>query len=169
MRTASIAASKQCDGVLGRDDRHRRLAVPAEHRVEQVRLLGLRRQSRRGAAALDVDDEQRQLEGDREPDRLGLEIEPGSTRGRDAERAAEGRAEGRAHAGDLVLCLEGAHAEVLLLRQLVEQSDAGVIGYDPRKSGRPERCEAATSPQARAVLPVTLVYVPGSRCDAGIS
>ena len=45
-----------------RDDRHRRLAVAAEHRLQQVGLLGLGRQAGRRAAALDVDDDQRQLE-----------------------------------------------------------------------------------------------------------
>ena len=32
--------------------------------------------------------------------------------------------------------------------------EAGVIGYAPRKSGRPESFDAAISPYASAVLPV---------------
>jgi putative transposase len=36
-------------------------------------------------------------------------------------------------------------------------SDAGVIGYDPRNTGRPACCPAAMSPQASAVLPVMFV------------
>src|SRR5438552_9416072 len=40
-------------------------------------------------------------------------------------------------------------------------SDAGVIGYAPRNSGRPERCDAAISPYASARLPLMLRYVPG--------
>ena len=56
-----------------RDDRHRRLAVPAEHRLQQVRLLGLRRQPGRRPAALHVDDQQRQLQHHRQADRLGLQ------------------------------------------------------------------------------------------------
>ena len=42
-------------------------------------------------------------------------------------------------------------------------SEAGVIGYEPRKSGRCESCEAAISPQASAVFPLMFVYVPGGR------
>jgi hypothetical protein len=41
-------------------------------------------------------------------------------------------------------------------------SDAGVIGYEPRKIGSPLCWPAATRPQASAVLPVMFVYVPGS-------
>ena len=57
------------------DDRQRRLAVPAVHREHQVGLLGLGRQAGRRAAALHVDEQQRELEADREPDRLGLEVD----------------------------------------------------------------------------------------------
>ena len=39
-------------------------------------------------------------------------------------------------------------------------SDAGVIGYDPSVTGSLASWPAATMPQARAVLPVTLVYSP---------
>ena len=77
----------------GREHRHRALGVPAEHDHQQVGLLRLRRHPGRGAGALDVEDQQRQLEHDREPDRLLLEHDPRPGRGRDAERAAEGRAE----------------------------------------------------------------------------
>jgi hypothetical protein len=43
-------------------DRQRRLAVAAVHREQQVGLLGLGGQAGRRTAALDVDDDQRQLE-----------------------------------------------------------------------------------------------------------
>src|SRR5580658_369636 len=39
-------------------------------------------------------------------------------------------------------------------------SDAGVIGYEPRNSGSPDRRDAATSPYASALLPVMLRYLP---------
>ena len=60
-------------GGARRDDRHRRLAVAAEHRLQQVGLLGLGRQPGRRAAALDVDDQQRQLGHHGQADRLGLQ------------------------------------------------------------------------------------------------
>ncbi len=69
-----------------RDDRHRRLAVAAEHRLQQVGLLGLGRHAGRRAGALHVDDDQRQLEGDRQPDRLGLQRQPRPGRRRDGQR-----------------------------------------------------------------------------------
>ena len=80
---------------------------------------------------------------------------PGPGRGGDAQRAAERRAQRRADAGDLVLGLEGRDAERLVLAQLVQDvADAGVIGYEPRNTGSPLTCPAATIPYASAVLPV---------------
>ena len=103
-----------------RDDRQRCLAVTAEQGDVEVGGLGLGRQAGRRAAALDVDDEQRQLERDGERDRLALEGQAGPAGGGDAEVAGEGGAERHADGGDLVLGLHGADAEVLVLRQLVE-------------------------------------------------
>ena len=130
MRAASMAASKQSPGDCGGDDRHRRLAVAAEHRLQQVGLLGLGRQAGGRAAALDVADDQRQLERHRQADRLALERDARArtivvTR----ERAAERGAERRADAGDLVLGLEGPHAEPLVLATArAGCREAGVIG-----------------------------------------
>ena len=45
MRQASRATSKQSPGEDGGDHRHRGLAVAAEHRLQQVGLLGLGRQA----------------------------------------------------------------------------------------------------------------------------
>ena len=101
-------------------DRQRRLAVAPVEGVQQVGLLGLGRQAGRGAAALDVDDDQRQLEVDGEADRLGLEVEPGPAGRGHAERTAEGGTQGGADAGDLVLGLEGADAELLAPAELVQ-------------------------------------------------
>ena len=105
---------------LRRDDRQRRLAVAAVDRHQQVGGLGLGRQAGGRAAALDVDDEQRQLEAHGEAHRLGLEGHARSAGGGDGEVAAVGGADRRADAGDLVLGLQRAHAEALVLRQLVE-------------------------------------------------
>ena len=69
-RAASNAVSKQSAGELRGNDRQRRLTVAPVHREHQVGLFGLGRQARRRAAALHVDDEHRQLETHREPDRL---------------------------------------------------------------------------------------------------
>ena len=104
----------------GREHRHRALGVAPEQDHQQVGLLRLRRHPGRRAGALDVEDQQRQLEHDPEPDRLLLEHDPRPGRGRDAERAAEGRAERGADRGDLVLGLERPDAERLVPRQLLE-------------------------------------------------
>ena len=56
-----------------RDDRQRRVAVPAEHHLEQVGLLVLRRHAGRRAGPLDVDDDERQLDHHREAERLRLQ------------------------------------------------------------------------------------------------
>ena len=103
-------------GRLRRDDRQRRLAVAAVHRLQQVGLLGLGRQAGRGTAALDVDDDQRQLERDREPDRLRLQRD---ARARTSwSRPAPRRTRHPSAApmpGDLVLGLERHDAEPLVL------------------------------------------------------
>jgi hypothetical protein len=107
-------------GVGGRDDRDGRLAVAAEHRLEEVGLLGLRRQTGGRTAALDVHDDERELHAHRETDGLALQGDP-RARGRGhREVAAEGGTERRPDAGDLVLGLEGADPEVLVPGQLVE-------------------------------------------------
>ena len=125
IRAASIAASKHSPGRRRRDDRHRRLGVAPVQHHQQVGLLGLRRHAGRRAGALDVEDQQRQLERDREPDRLLLQDDSRAGRSADAERAAEARAERRADRGDLVLGLEGANAEVLVPRELLEDRRRG--------------------------------------------
>ena len=73
------------------DDRERRVRVAAEHDLEEVRLLVLRRHAGRRAGSLDVDDDERQLDHDREPDRLGLEGDPGARRCRHPERSTIAR------------------------------------------------------------------------------
>ncbi len=102
------------------DDRHRALAVAAVEDHQQVGLLWLRRHPGRRPGPLDVEDEERQLEHHRETDRLGLEHDPRSRRGRDTEGAAERRAERGTARRDLVLGLERRHSEVLLLSELLE-------------------------------------------------
>ena len=49
------------------------VGVAAVDRLEEVRLLGLGRQPVDGPAALEFDDDERQLGDDRQADRLGLE------------------------------------------------------------------------------------------------
>ncbi len=55
----------------------------------------------------------------------------------------------------------------LCLDTSCRMSDAGVIGYEPRKIGSPLCTPAATSPYASARFPVMLRYRPGS-CSAGL-
>src|SRR5688572_11121736 len=120
------------------DHGHRVLGVPPVEHHQEVGLLGLRRHPGRRPSALHVDDQQRQLEHHREPDRLRLQDDPGAGRRADAERAAEACAERRADRGDLVLRLEGAHAELLVVRELLE---------DPRR--RSDRVRAEEERQLR--------------------
>ena len=127
---------------LRRDDRHRRLAVAAEHRLEQVGLLGLGREPGRRAAALDVDHQQRELGHHREADGLGLQRQAGAGGRGHAERAREGRTEGGADAGDLVLGLEGRDAERLVLAELVED-----VGRRRDRVGPEEQRAAPSAPR----------------------
>src|SRR5262249_11840486 len=105
-----------------RDHGHRRLRVAAEEHHEEVALLRLRGHAGRWARALDVEDDERELEGDAEADRLALEDDTGACGGRDPERASERRAERGSRGGDLVLGLERADAELLVAGELLEDS-----------------------------------------------
>ena len=67
------------------DDRNRRLAVAPVHRHQQVGLFGLGRHPGGRACALDVGDNQRQLNLDRKPDGLRLEVHSGARGGGDAQ------------------------------------------------------------------------------------
>ncbi len=101
-------------------DRERRLTVAAVHREEQVGLLGLGGQTGRRPTALHVDHHERELEADREAERLRLQVEARAAGGGDPELAGERGADRNRGGRDLVLRLQRADAEVLVLRQLVE-------------------------------------------------
>ena len=102
------------------DDRERRVRVPPEQDLEEVALLGLRGQAGGRAAPLDVDQDERQLDHDREPEGLALQRDAGAGGAGDPERAAVRRADRRADRRDLVLRLEGLDPEVLVAGELVE-------------------------------------------------
>ena len=50
-------------GALRGDDGNGRFSVAPEHRLQEIRLLGLCRQSRRWSAALNIHDDEREFEG----------------------------------------------------------------------------------------------------------
>src|ERR1700684_2201032 len=119
-RTASMATAKQSLGVWGA--RIGRGASPWRPYIACSRAgrSGLGGQAGGGPAPLHVDDDEGQLEVDGQADRLGLEVQAGAARRGDTQRAPEGRAQGGADAGDLVLGLEGADAELFAPAQLVQ-------------------------------------------------
>ena len=151
IRTASIAASKQSDG------------EPAATTGTGDSLLRpystISRSACSGFVGIPVDGparwmsqiSERQLEHDREPDRLGLEDDARAGRGRDAERAAERRADRRAGGGDLVLGLERADAEVLVARELLEDRARRRDRVGAEEERQP--ATAATRRRARATAP----------------
>ena len=102
-------------------------------------------------------DDDRQFGLDREADRLGLEIHAGAGSGGDRDRAAESGADCGAHAGDLVLGLEGIDGKFLEARELMQD----VAGRGDRVRTEEQRTAraftaAATKPSAVALLPVML-------------
>ncbi len=104
----------------GGDHGHRAFAVAAEHGLQQIGLLGLGRQTGARAAALHVDDDQRQLGHDRQADALPFQRDARPAGRRDRHRAAEGGADRGRHGRDFVFGLERAHAEILVPGQLVQ-------------------------------------------------
>src|SRR3990172_544851 len=94
------------------------------------------------AAAIYIDDEHGQLGHDGEADRFALEGEAGAAGPGDAEVAGERGAECGAGGGNLVLGLEGAHAEVPMSRQLMKDVGGGrdrVRGIEHGEACRPAR------------------------------
>ena len=111
------------EAVAGRrrsHDDHRAFAVAAVEGLRQVALLGLGRESRRGASALYVHHHERQLGHHRQTQRLAFERQARSRGGRHGEVARKGGSDGGADARDLVFGLHGLHPEVLALGQLLE-------------------------------------------------
>ena len=102
------------------DDRQRRLTVTTEHRDVQVGGFGLGRQTRRRATALNVDDQQRQLQRDAQADGFALQRQARATGGCDAEMPRERSAERHTDCRNLVLRLHRTHAEMLVLGQFVQ-------------------------------------------------
>ena len=150
-RIVETVAGRRC-----RHDDHRALSVAAVKGLREVALLGFGRQTCRGASALYVHDHQRQLGHHGQSQRLALERQSGTRRGRHGEIAGECRADGGADARDLVFGLHGLHAEVLALGELFENDRRRVIGYEPQKSGSPAFSAAAHRPHAVATLPLTV-------------
>ncbi len=108
MRQASIAIVKQSRRRGRRDDRDRRFAVAAEHHLQQVGLLRLRRHAGAGPGALHVDDDQRQLHHHRQADAPRSSAPCRGRSCRSAPSSRRSRADGGADGGDLVLGLEAS-------------------------------------------------------------
>ena len=104
-------------GVRGEEEDVLRVAVRGVRAEEDVSLLGARRHARRGADALDVDDDGGDLGVVREPDELVHERDARPGRRRERARAVPPRADDHADRRQLVLGLEDAVA--LLARRLV--------------------------------------------------
>ena len=100
--------------------RHGALAVAAEENLQQVGLLGLCGQACSGTAALHVEDDERQLHDDGQVHRLTLKADARAGGGGHGQSAGERCSDGRGCARNLVLTLDGLHAQRLVLRQLVE-------------------------------------------------
>jgi hypothetical protein len=121
---------------LRRDDRHRRLAVAAEHRLQQVGLLGLGRQAGRRAAALHVDDHSGSSSAitASRSSRTSARC-PGRTWwSRRARRRTPRRAPRRSPAISSS-AWKVVTPKFLCLDSSCRMSEAGVIGYAPRNSG----------------------------------
>ena len=130
-----------------RHDRHRRLAVAAEHRLQQVGLLGLGRHARsRGRRAA----RRRRSAAARgtppSPIVSALSARPGpevEVTASDPPYAAPSAAPTAAISSS---AWKVRTPNRLCLDSSCRMSEAGVIGYEPRNSGSPLRCEAATRP-----------------------
>ena len=74
---------------------------------------------------MDVDDDERQLEADRQTQSLRLQVDAGPARGGDTELAGEHATDRGADLGDFVFGLQSADPEVLVPGELVEDVGGG--------------------------------------------
>jgi hypothetical protein len=145
-----------------RDDGHRRLAVAAEHDLEQVRLLVLVGMPVDGPARWTSTTTRGSSTITARPIASLLSAMPGPDVAVSAHRAAVRRADGGADRRDLVLGLERLDAEVLVARQLVEDVARRGDRVRPVEQVALASFDGATKPSAVASLPVMLRYVPGA-------
>ncbi len=157
MRAASMATSKQCDGVMGatmgtgaspwrlymawsRSDCSVLVGRPVEG---PPRWMLMTRSGSSRLTAMPTDSDLRSAPGPlvvvtpREPPKAAPMAAPTPAISSSACTVRTPNS----------LCLESSW----------RMSEAGVMGYEPRKSGRWAWCAAAMRPQASAVLPVMLV------------
>ena len=97
------------------------------------------------------------------PMRFALERDARPAAGRDRHRPGERGADRRGHRRDFVLGLEREHVEILVLGQLVQNVAGRRDRIAPRNSRLPLSRAAVIRPQASAVLPMMLVYLPGGQ------
>ena len=109
----------------GGDDRHGAFAVAAVEGLQQVGLFTLGGQTRRGTAALHVDDDQWQLVDDSQIDGLALQADAGAGGRCGSQCTGERCAYGTGTSADLVFTLDGDDAARLVLRQLVQDIGSG--------------------------------------------
>ena len=119
------------EAVCGREcshHRHRALTVAAEEHLQQVGLFRLRGQTRGRAAALHIQNHQRQLHDHCQVHGLALQADTGTRGGSDGQCSGKAGTHGRGAARDLVLALHGLHAQTLVLGQLVKHIGGGSDG-----------------------------------------
>ena len=103
------------------DDRNRRFRVASEQRLQQIGLLGFRRQAGGRTAALNVANHQRNFDGDGETQRFRLQRHAGAGSRGDRQRAGVGRADRGGDGGDFIFGLKRHYAEVFVLRRVREE------------------------------------------------
>src|SRR5271155_5366311 len=94
--------------------------VAAEHGLQQIGLLGFGGQAGGRAAALHVDDDERDFDGDSQAQGFGFQRHAGAGGGGERESARVGCADRGGDGGDFVFGLEGHHAEIFVLREFVK-------------------------------------------------
>ena len=130
----------------GGDHRHRCIAIAAIDRLIEIALLGLGRQAGGRAAALRIDDDQRQFSHDGKAHRLALERDAGTRRGGYAETAGIARADGGTDRGNLVFRLEGGDVEFLEPCQMMQDRTGRrdrIATEEHRQFGKLRACDEA--------------------------
>ena len=88
--------------------------------MQQVRLLGLGGKTGAGASPLDIQNDHRQFKDHSQPHGFAFQGNPRTTRSRYRHGTSKRRADHGSHGSDFIFGLKGAHAEMLVLAQLMK-------------------------------------------------
>ena len=142
---------------------NRGFRVAAKKRLEQIRLLGLGRQAGRGAATLNVTNNQGNFGGDGKTKSFCFQSHAGTGSCGNGQGAGVGSTDGRSDGRNLVFRLEGKDTEVLVLRELVKDVGGRGDGIAPQEEMQPGLLGGSDEAHRQRLIPADVPVQAGSQ------